>query len=148
MLSLSVIAVVYVVVGWSTMRRGLPSGAVASVPELVGPRWYTQAFAVLVSCFGLAGGLVVGISDSTAGTATRGLAAAAIVLSWLLLHTAFAQIYAREHVSEAGWTSRVAPTRSSPNSSISRRRSEPRLLYPTSLLPPGRCGAELSCTAW
>ena len=52
--------------------------------------------------FGLAGGLVVGISDSTAGTATRGLAAAAIVLSWLLLHTAFAQIYAREYASEGG----------------------------------------------
>ncbi len=32
----------------------------------------------------------------------QALAAAAILLSWLLLHTAFAQIYAREHAGEGG----------------------------------------------
>ncbi|AHH16296.1 putative membrane protein [Nocardia nova SH22a] len=97
-------AVVYMIAGWLVMRRELLSGARTGLPELIGPRWYTQFFAVLVSILGLAGGLIIAASrgNANADTIVQGLAAATIVLAWLLLHTAFAQIYAREHTSDSG----------------------------------------------
>ncbi|MFF0493734.1 DUF1345 domain-containing protein [Nocardia sp. NPDC004068] len=98
----NVTAVVYIVSGWLMMRRELSSATLENLPDLVGPRWYTQFFAVLVSCFGLAGGTIVSAHRGDADAIAQGLAAATIVLSWLLLHTAFAQIYAREHAGEGG----------------------------------------------
>ncbi|MFE3960746.1 DUF1345 domain-containing protein [Nocardia sp. NPDC059091] len=99
----NVAAVIYMAVGWTVMGRELPSQP-DDIAELVSPRWYTQFFAVLVSCFGLAGGLIVSANrdDLHADAFLKGLAAATILLSWFLLHTAFAQIYAREHTAEGG----------------------------------------------
>ncbi|SEB67538.1 DUF1345 domain-containing protein [Rhodococcus koreensis] len=97
-------AVAYMIAGWVVIRRELPTESSEDMPELVGPRWYTQFFAVLINCIGLAGGLIVSANrnDVNADAVVQALAAAAILLSWLLLHTAFAQIYAREHAGEGG----------------------------------------------
>ncbi|UGT44196.1 DUF1345 domain-containing protein [Nocardia yamanashiensis] len=104
LLAWNIVAVVYMAAGWTVLRRELPAQPVDDIAELSSPRWYTQFFAVLVSCFGLAGGLIVGTArdDVHADGLLQGLAAATIVLSWFLLHSAFAQIYARENTAEGG----------------------------------------------
>lgn len=104
LLAWNVVAVLYMIALWAVLRRELPTEPPDDIAELSSPRWYTQSFAVLVSCFGLAGGLIVSATgdDLRAAPYLQGLAAATILLSWFLLHTAFAQIYAREHTAEGG----------------------------------------------
>jgi uncharacterized membrane protein len=93
-------AIAYMVTGWLAMRRELPAEHPEDLRVLVGPRWYTQLFALVVSCAGLAAGLMVVANRDSTGAAAAG--AGTILLSWLLLHSAFAQIYAREYVGEHG----------------------------------------------
>ena len=100
LLAWDVVAVAYMITGWLAMRHELPARRPEDLRELVGPRWYTQLFALVVSCAGLAAGLMVIVNRGSGGAAA--VAAGTILLSWLLLHSAFAQIYAREYVGERG----------------------------------------------
>ncbi|NBH12063.1 DUF1345 domain-containing protein [Amycolatopsis sp. SID8362] len=100
LLAWDVVAIAYMITGWLATRHELPAGRPEDLRELVGPRWYTQLFALVVSCAGLAAGLMVIVNRGSGGAAA--VAAGTILLSWLLLHSAFAQIYAREYVGERG----------------------------------------------
>lgn len=97
------VAIAYMCSGWLLMRRGLNLYNENDPREYVGPRWYTNVFALIVSCSGLAGGLLMVLNrDDTRGWTVQAIAAATIILSWLLLHTTFAQIYARENSVDGG----------------------------------------------
>ncbi|MBB5857624.1 DUF1345 domain-containing protein [Amycolatopsis umgeniensis] len=99
-----VVAIGYLVTGWLEMRRELPAHTPEDLRSLAGPRWYTQLFALVISCSGLAGGLMViaNRGEDEINQAAQAIAAATILLSWLLLHSAFAQIYAREYAADRG----------------------------------------------
>lgn len=94
-----VLALAYIVTGWLLLRRDLP---VAASEELTGPRWYTTLFAVVASGSGLTAGMILIAKDSVTDDSDRAVAAATILLSWLLLHTAFAQIYTRAFRATGG----------------------------------------------
>ncbi|MGW4354868.1 DUF1345 domain-containing protein [Nocardia sp. NPDC004582] len=104
LLGWNVAAVAYMITAWVVMGRELSPGPPDELPEAIAPRWYTQFLAVLVSCIGLTAGLIVSANrDEVHGDPfLPGLAVVTILLSWLLLHSAFAQIYAREHTVEGG----------------------------------------------
>ncbi|MFC9470755.1 DUF1345 domain-containing protein [Nocardia sp. NPDC055002] len=92
----NLLAVAYVATGWLLLRRDLPDDSI----DWIGPRWYTTTFAVVASGAGLAAGMImIGARDSEADNA---VAAATVLMSWLLLHTAFAQIYARAQFADGG----------------------------------------------
>ncbi|NMN98037.1 DUF1345 domain-containing protein [Antrihabitans stalactiti] len=101
MLSWDVLVGVYVVLGWHSLRGELQVDRAAQLSELVGPRWYTAVLAVVASSAGLAGGFVM-ISATGSNPTEEGVAAATVLLSWLLLHTTFAQIYARACLDSGG----------------------------------------------
>ncbi|GAA1482634.1 DUF1345 domain-containing protein [Gordonia sinesedis] len=106
-----VAALLYLAVGWSLMRREL-SGPDTSIRSYFGPRWYMQFFTILVSCSGLAGALILVVTrDETYNElGAQAVAALTILLSWLLLHSSFAQIYARENAVDGGLEFPRCPT--------------------------------------
>ncbi|KXP12221.1 DUF1345 domain-containing protein [Tsukamurella pseudospumae] len=90
-------AVVYIVAGSLLLRRRIPDDE--TVPsELLAPRWQTTLFALVVSGSGLVGGLLmIATRGEDPDSLLQPVAAATVLLSWMLLHTAFAQIYARDY---------------------------------------------------
>ncbi len=97
----NVAAVAYVAAGWLLLRRRIPDDE--EDPELLAPRWQTTLFAAVVSGSGLVGGLVmIATRGSEPEPYVQPVAAATVLLSWLLLHTAFAQIYARDYFTTGG----------------------------------------------
>ncbi|MEU1208542.1 DUF1345 domain-containing protein [Nocardia sp. NPDC005825] len=104
LLGWNVAAAAYMATAWVAMGRELTPAPADDMSEAIAPRWYTQFLAVLVSCIGLAAGLIVSANrDEVRGDPfLPGLAVVTILLSWLLLHSAFAQIYAREHTVDGG----------------------------------------------
>ncbi|NEW41172.1 DUF1345 domain-containing protein [Nocardia cyriacigeorgica] len=101
------LAIVYMVTGWLLLRRDLPA---ARPEELFGPRWYTTVLALVASGSGLTAGFVM-VADTNAGDElAQGVSAATVLVSWLLLHTAFAQIYAHAFFAGAGLRFPDCPT--------------------------------------
>ena len=99
-----ILALVYVVTGWLLLRGELPDGQTPELVEQVGPRWYTSLFALVSSCTGLAGGLVL-IASRRAGdddAILQAVSAITVLLSWLLLHTAFARLYSSAFFADGG----------------------------------------------
>lgn len=98
------LALAYILAGWLSLRSQLPASRAGELREMVGPQWYSTLFAVVASSSGLAGGLILVAGDEAGpqNTAAQAAAAATVLLSWLLLHTAFAQIYARVHFADGG----------------------------------------------
>lgn len=95
-------AVAYVIAGWFLLRRRIPAGE-DDADLMAAPRWQTTLFAVVVSGSGLVGGLLmIATRGDEPDPALQPVAAATVLLSWLLLHTAFAQIYARDYFTAGG----------------------------------------------
>lgn len=95
-------AVAYVIAGWFLLRRRIPAGE-DDADLMAAPRWQTTLFAVVVSGSGLVGGLLmIATRGDEPDPALQPVAAATVLLSWLLLHTAFAQIYARDYSTAGG----------------------------------------------
>ncbi|TWS23929.1 DUF1345 domain-containing protein [Tsukamurella sputi] len=91
-----VAAVAYVVVGWLLLHRRIP--AEDDDPDLLAPRWQTTLFALVASGSGLVGGfLMIATRGEDSDSLLQPAAALTVLLSWMLLHTAFAQIYARDY---------------------------------------------------
>ncbi len=104
LLAWDAVAVAYMVAGWQFIRRELFPSRPRSLHGIVGPRWYTQFLAVLVSCAGLGAGLIVITHRGTGQVdqVAQAVAVATILVSWLLLHAMFAQIYTREYAGDGG----------------------------------------------
>nr|WP_308248569.1 DUF1345 domain-containing protein [Nocardia sp. MH4] len=83
------------------LSKQLPDGHAGDLTTgWVGPRWYATTMALVASGSGLAAGmiLIAGHDDSAA----LAVSAATVLTSWLILHTAFAQIYARAYFPGGG----------------------------------------------
>ncbi|MFE3443606.1 DUF1345 domain-containing protein [Nocardia sp. NPDC059180] len=93
------LAIVYMVTGWLLLRRDLPA---ARSDELVGPRWYTTVLALVASASGLTAGFVMVAGTNAGDELAQGISAATVLISWLLLHTAFAQIYTHAFFADGG----------------------------------------------
>src|SRR5262249_12612492 len=86
--------------GWMFLRRSIPD---AHTKEIVGPRWYTAVFALVASCSGLAGGLLIlALKETNDDPLAQAVAALTVLMSWILLHTAFARLYARAFFASGG----------------------------------------------
>lgn len=98
-----VAAVIYIVITWVSLRRNIPDEESVE-SDVRAPSWYAGLFALVVSGSGLVGGMlmIVGRDDSQADPWLQPAAAAAVLLSWGLLHMAFAQIYARAFYTDGG----------------------------------------------
>ncbi|MEV0074909.1 DUF1345 domain-containing protein [Nocardia neocaledoniensis] len=99
----NLLAVAYMAAGWALLYRDLPSDPSADLDDWVGPNWYATTMALVASGSGAAAGFVMIAAREDGGDAlAQGVAAATVFLSWLLLHTAFAQVYARAHYADGG----------------------------------------------
>ncbi|MFC4128394.1 DUF1345 domain-containing protein [Nocardia rhizosphaerae] len=104
LLAWNILAVVYVLTGWLLLHRDLPDDPSAQVADWIGPSWYATTMALVASSSGLAAGMIMIASREGGGpdALAQGVAAFTVLMSWLLLHTAFAQIYARAYFAEGG----------------------------------------------
>ncbi|WP_280232621.1 DUF1345 domain-containing protein [Nocardia cyriacigeorgica] len=93
------LGIVYLVTGWLLLRRDLPA---ARSGELVAPRWYTTVLALVASSSGLAAGFLMTAGANEGDELAQGISAATVLVSWLLLHTAFAQIYTHAFFADGG----------------------------------------------
>lgn len=94
----NVLALAYITAGWVLLSRKLPEEPGQEFTGWwIGPRWYATMIALVASGSGLAAGmlLIVAKTADSGEPLTQGVSAATVLMSWLLLHTAFAQIYAR-----------------------------------------------------
>ncbi|UGT50942.1 DUF1345 domain-containing protein [Nocardia asteroides] len=94
----NVLALAYIAAGWALLSRRLPDEpGLEFAGWWIGPRWYATMIALVASGSGLAAGMILVVAKSAAAEEplTQGVSAATVLMSWLLLHTAFAQIYAR-----------------------------------------------------
>ena len=96
------LAVAYIGLGSFLLSRDLPGAGAEPIGELVGPRWYTQMLALVASGTGLAGGFALIATRDSDDAVFQTAAATTVLLSWLLLHTAFAQMYARMFLADGG----------------------------------------------
>lgn len=93
----------YIVLTWVALRRNIPDEESVE-NDVRAPAWQATLFALVASGSGLAGGMlmIAGRDDSTADPWLQPAAAATVLLSWVLLHMAFAQIYARAFYTDGG----------------------------------------------
>ncbi|WP_280347740.1 DUF1345 domain-containing protein [Nocardia neocaledoniensis] len=99
----NLLAVAYMVAGWALLSRDLPRDPSAELDDWVGPTWYATTMAMVASGSGAAAGFIMIAAREGGGDAlAESVAAATVLMSWLLLHTAFAQIYARAHYADGG----------------------------------------------
>ncbi|WP_253194276.1 DUF1345 domain-containing protein [Gordonia sp. i37] len=97
-------AMAYLATGWVRLRNAIPLFHDDDIPQIFGPRWHANVFALIVSCTGLAGGVLIVVrhNEDDGFSFVKGAAALTILLSWLLLHVACAQIYARASGVDGG----------------------------------------------
>ncbi|MFI5498379.1 DUF1345 domain-containing protein [Nocardia asteroides] len=92
------LALAYITAGWLLLSRKLPEEPGQEFTGWwIGPRWYATMIALVASGSGLAAGMLLIVAKTAAADEplTQGVSAVTVLMSWLLLHTAFAQIYAR-----------------------------------------------------
>ncbi|CAM5529422.1 hypothetical protein TPAU25S_03724 [Tsukamurella paurometabola] len=93
----------YIMLNWIALRRNIPDEESVE-GDVRAPAWQATLFAVVASGSGLVGGMlmIVWRDDDAADPWLQPAAAATVLLSWVLLHMAFAQIYARSFYTEGG----------------------------------------------
>ncbi|MEV0334405.1 DUF1345 domain-containing protein [Nocardia sp. NPDC050717] len=100
----NLLAVAYMLAGWALLYRDLPRDPSADLDDWIGPTWFSTTMALVASGSGAAAGFIMIVARQGGGgdALAEGVAAATVLMSWLLLHTAFAQIYARAHYADGG----------------------------------------------
>ncbi|MFZ3475091.1 DUF1345 domain-containing protein [Streptomyces sp. 4.24] len=100
------LALAYAALTWLHMSRMIPAqDEEAELRDLTVPSWYTTLLVLAASGSGLAGGLVLLADrhdDGGGDLAPQWLAALTVLTAWLLLHTAYARLYARAHYADGG----------------------------------------------
>ncbi len=98
------LAVGYLAAGWLlTYRKVAVERQASELAELVGPRWYSSILATVASGSGMLSGLTVVLGrEHHADRAQQALAILTIFTSWMVLHSAYARLYARAHEADGG----------------------------------------------
>ncbi|MET9212896.1 MULTISPECIES: DUF1345 domain-containing protein [unclassified Nocardia] len=97
----NVLALAYVAAGWLLLSRQLPDSPADDLTTgWIGPRWYATTMALVASGSGLTAGMILIAGDDQ--PVRQAVSAATVLTSWLLLHSAFAQIYARAYFPGGG----------------------------------------------